>query len=99
MRTCVERLIALPLIDSVTLRGEINFIESTLENLRSEGTISNDASLDGGAIQGGLSTLSNMVDLGISRMEAQEHLRDLLVRGMKLDEAHPGLDGAVESSR
>lgn len=99
MRTCVERLIALPLIDSVTLRNEINFIEHTLDQLRSDGAISNDAFLDAGAIQGGLNTLSNLVDLGISRKEAQGHLRDLLVRGIKLDEAHPDLDGAIESSR
>jgi hypothetical protein len=40
-----------------------------------------------------------MVDLGIDRSEAQDHLRGLLVRGIKLDEAHPGLDGAIESAR
>jgi hypothetical protein len=99
MRTCVERLIALPLIDSITLQNEIRFLETTLESLRDASVISSDAFLDGGAIQGGLSTLSNMVDLGIDRSEAQDHLRGLLVRGIKLDEAHPGLDEAVESSR
>jgi hypothetical protein len=99
MRTCVERLIALPLIDSITLQNEICFLETTLESLRDGGVISNDAFLDGGAIQGGLSALSNMVDLGIDRSEAQDHLRGLLVRGIKLDEAHPGLDGAIESAR
>ncbi|MDP6906454.1 MAG: hypothetical protein QF440_03450 [Candidatus Thalassarchaeaceae archaeon] len=99
MRTCIERLIALPHVNSITLREEILFIESTLESLRIEGVISNDAYLDAGAIQGGLSMLANLIDHGITRQESQEHLRGILARGDKLSIVYPDLDSTVEKRR
>ncbi len=54
MRTCVERLISTQKIDASIVREEIQFLESTLETLRINQQISNDAYLDAGAIQGGL---------------------------------------------
>ncbi len=99
MRTVIESLIALPHVDSITLHNEINFIESSLESLRIDAAITNDAYLAAGAVQGGMSMIRNMVDAGISREEVQNHLRDLLMRAIKVDEAHPELDGAINSRR
>jgi hypothetical protein len=99
MRTVIESLIALPHVDSITLHNEIVFIESSLETLRSDDAITNDAYLAAGAVQGGISMIRNMLDAGISRDEVQTHLRDLLIRAIKLDEEHPELDGAINSRR
>lgn len=99
MRTCVERLIALPLLNVIALRSEIGFLEGALDTLRHNGTISNDAYLDAGAVQGGLAMLANLLDLGVPRKEQQDHLRQLLARASKIGEAHPELDQALESMR
>lgn len=99
MRTCVERLISNQNIDASIVRDEIQFLQSTLESLRLDLKISNDAYLDAGAIQGGLSMLSNLIEHGISSDEIQQHLRDILARGVKLDLVHPDLDGAIELCR
>jgi hypothetical protein len=99
MRTIIETLIALPHVDSTTLNNEVVFVESCLETLRCDSVISNDAFLAAGAVQGGLSMIRNMIDAGISRDEVQGHLRDLLMRAIKLDEAHPEIDGAINSRR
>ncbi len=99
MRTCVERLISTQDIDASIVRDEIDFLQSTLESLRVNQKISNDSYLDAGAIQGGLSMLANLIDYGISSDEIQQHLRDILARGVKLDLIHPDLDEAIESSR
>ncbi len=99
MRTCVERLISTQKIDASIVREEIQFLESTLETLRINQQISNDAYLDAGAIQGGLSMLANLIDYGINADEIQQHLRDILTRGSKLEQIHPDLDAMIESCR
>ncbi len=99
MRTCVERLISTQKIDASIVREEIQFLESTLETLRINQQISNDAYLDAGAIQGGLSMLANLIDYGINADEILHHLRDILTRGSKLEQIHPDLDAMIESCR
>ncbi|MEE3083191.1 MAG: hypothetical protein VX320_03760 [Candidatus Thermoplasmatota archaeon] len=99
MRTCVERLISTQNIDASIVRDEIQFLESTLETLRINQQISNDAYLDAGAIQGGLSMLANLIQHGIESDEVQQHLRDILSRGSKLEQIHPDLDAMIESCR
>ena len=50
MRTCIDRLIAQPRLGGQLVRQESEFIANRLDILRHEGTISNDAYLDSGAI-------------------------------------------------
>jgi pantothenate synthetase len=99
MRTCVERLISTQNVDASIVRVEIQFLESTLESLRINQQISNDAYLDAGAIQGGLSMLANLIEHGIENDEIQQHFREILTRGAKLEQMHPDLDAMIESCR
>ena len=99
MRTCVERLISTQNVDASIVRVEIQFLESTLESLRINQQISNDAYLDAGAIQGGLSMLANLIEHGIENDEIQQHSREILTRGAKLEQMHPDLDAMIESCR
>ena len=99
MRTCIDRLIAQPRLGGQIVRNESEFIANRLDILRHEGTISNDAYLDSGAIQGALEYLANLVDIGVSQSELQDLLRDQLARATRLEEAHPGLDAAIEMGR
>jgi hypothetical protein len=99
MQTCIDHLIAQPEIDAPTVRSEVDFLEQSLSQLRHDGTISNDAYLDAGAIEGGLAMLANLLDLGISRNEVNDHLRQLHERAGRINEAHPSLDKAVEARR
>jgi hypothetical protein len=99
MRTCVERLISTQNVDASIVRVEIQFLESTLESLRINQQVSNDAYLDAGAIQGGLSMLANLIEHGIENDEIQQHFREILTRGAKLEQMHPDLDAMIESCR
>ncbi|PXY70831.1 MAG: hypothetical protein CXX83_00265 [Methanobacteriota archaeon] len=99
MQTCIVHLLGQPHIDAPTVRSEVDFLEQSLTQLRHDGSISNDAYLDAGAIEGGLAMLANLLDLGIPTSEVQEHLRQLHERAGRIHEAHPTLDGAVEARR
>ncbi len=99
MRTCIDRLIALPRIDSPSVRNESEFILGRLEQCRQEGSISNDAFLDAGVIQGGLDMIANHIDMGVPQSEIQELLRGQLSRAERLNQKHPNLDKAVEAGR
>ena len=63
------------------------------------GTISNEAFLDAGAIQGAFELLGTLVEMGVSQKEIIQELRNTLDRAKRLEEKHPGLDFAVESGR
>ena len=99
MRDTINRLAGLAHLDSNSVSEEIDFLETALEQLRQQGDITNDAFLAAGAIQGGLAMLGGMIDLGISRGEVQEQLRQLLERADRVSESHPGLDEAIEERR
>jgi len=99
MRTCIDRLLALPDIDAPSLKGEVHYLAGRLEELRMHRTISNEAYLDAGAIQGAIELVANMIDMGVPQSEIQEHLRSTLHRANRIETKHPGLNWAVESGR
>ena len=84
-------------IESSTVRQLIETLSNALDSLRSDGTISNDAYLDAGAIQGGMMMIANLIDAGIDRNELSHHMSALISRSNHVEEAHPGLSAAVES--
>ncbi len=84
-------------IESSAVRDLIDSLANALDSLRSDGTISNDAYLDAGAIQGGMMMIANLIDAGIDRNELSQHMSALVSRFNHVEEAHPGLSSAVES--
>ena len=84
-------------IKSSAVRDLIDSLANALDSLRSDGTISNDAYLDAGAIQGGMMMIANLIDAGIDRDELSQHMSALVSRFNHVEEAHPGLSAAVES--
>ena len=72
---------------------------STIETLRYNGTITNEAFLDAGAVQGAFELIGTLIEMGVSQKEIQQELRNTLERAKRLEEKHPGLDFAVESGR
>ena len=99
MRTCVDQIISLPHIAGPRIRKESEYLSQQLETLRLNGTISNEAFLDAGAIQGAFELLGTLVEMGVSQKEIIQELRNTLDRAKRLEEKHPGLDFAVESGR
>ncbi|MDG1539473.1 MAG: hypothetical protein P8Q40_06055 [Candidatus Poseidonia sp.] len=99
MRTCIDLLLALPHIDAPRMKGEVNYLAGRLEQLRLQRSISNEAYLDAGAVQGAIEMIANMVDMGVPQIEVQGQLREQLDRAQRLESKHPGLNWAVESGR
>lgn len=99
MRTCVDQILALPHIAGPRIRKESEYLSQQLETLRYNGTISNEAFLDAGAIQGAFELIGTLVEMGVPQKEILQQLRDTLDRAKRLEEKHPGLDFAVESGR
>jgi hypothetical protein len=99
MIASLERFVKLDPTCMDEIESERNFIRDTLEVLRATGEISNDAFLDAGTIQGGLSLLLNLLSQGISEKEAFEQLRSLKARAEVLNEIYPDLDRKVENMR
>jgi hypothetical protein len=99
MHTCIDSLIASENLDAEMIKQEVIFLQETLENLRLNGTISNDAYLDAGSVEGGLNMLASLIELGVSAAEIQDRLRQLHERAGRIDEAHPSLGPAVAACR
>ena len=99
MRTCIDLLLALPHIDAPKMKGEVNYLAGRLEQLRLQRSISNEAYLDPGVVQGAIEMIANMVDMGVPQIEVQGQLREQLDRAQRLESKHPGLNWAVESGR
>ena len=76
-----------------------DFVRDSLEVLRATNEITNDAFLDAGTIQGGLSLLLNLISQGISEDEASSQLEGLKSRARLLEEKYPGLDQKVKTLR
>ena len=88
-------------IKSVTadlIRSRIESLVDALDVLRQDGTITNDAYLDAGAIHGGLMMLSNLIEVGIDRTEVKRHMEDLISRAQRVEEVHPGLMASVDAA-
>jgi|TARA_B100001996_G_scaffold345470_1_gene301859 hypothetical protein len=99
MITSLERFANLGPSSINDLEMERDFIRDTLEVLRATGEISNDAFLDAGTIQGGLSLLLNLLTQGITEAEASLQLNSLKERAVSLSRSYPELDSKVESMR
>ena len=99
MRTCIDLLLALPHIDAPRMKGEVHYLAGRLEQLRVQRTITNEAYLDAGAVQGAIEMIANMVDMGVPQIEVQDQLRQQLHRAQRIETKHPGLNWAVESGR
>ena len=99
MITSLQKFDMLDESSATAIELERDFIRDTLEVLRGTGEISNDAFLDAGTIQGGLSLLLNLISQGISQDEAKIQLNSLKDRAIALDNKYPGLDDKVEKIR
>jgi hypothetical protein len=99
MKTVLERFADTNLLNVDVLNLEVNFLKNSLEVLRVTSRISNDAFLDAGIIQGGLSLISNLLEQGISVEEANSQLSRLIIKSNALMETYPELDNMLESMR
>jgi len=88
--------------DSLTsqiVSNEVEFLSETLGNLRDSGEISNDAYLDAGGIQGGLSLIASLIDQEVSDDEIQMQLDRLITRALRISTNYPEMDGKIENYR
>ena len=95
IRMCSEK----ETITSDIVNLEVNYISNTLELMRDAHRISNDAYLESGLIQGGLSVISSLLEQGITDLEIHSLLNTLLERTKALDKKYPDLNGIIESYR
>jgi hypothetical protein len=86
-------------LDNELVNSEVNYISSTLELMRDVQQISNDAYLDSGSIQGGLSVISSLLEQGISDSEIDSLLNTLFERAKILNSKYPKLNKLIESYR
>tara|TARA_B110000444_G_scaffold30606_2_gene25898 strand:- start:44414 stop:44713 length:300 start_codon:yes stop_codon:yes gene_type:complete len=99
MKTILESFGDINLLKVDKLNSEVNFLKNSLEVLRVTSRISNDAFLDAGIIQGGLSLISNLLEQGVSVDEAKLQLSRLIIKSNALMETYPELDILLESMR
>ncbi len=99
MKTILERFEDINLLTVDILNLEVNFLKNSLEVLRVTSQISNDAFLDAGIIQGGLSLISNLLEQGVSVEEANLQLSRLKIKSNALMQTYPELDDMLESMR
>ena len=99
MITTLDRIESLSDSSIGMIEKQRDFVRDSLEVLRGNGQISNDAFLDAGTIQGGLSLLLNLISQGITEDEAFSQLEQLKTRAHLLEEKYPGLDEKVENLR
>ncbi len=88
--------------DSLTsqiVSNEVVFLSETLGNLRDSGEISNDAYLDAGGIQGGLSLIASLLDQNVSDDEIRMQLEQLADRARRISVNYPDIDGKIEYHR
>jgi len=88
--------------DSLTsqiVSNEVVFLSETLGNLRDSGEISNDAYLDAGGIQGGLSLIASLLDQNVSDDEIRMQLEQLVDRAIRISANYPDMDGKIENHR
>ena len=88
--------------DSLTsqiVSNEVEFLSEALGNLRDSGEISNDAYLDAGSIQGGLSLIASLIDQEVSDDEIQMQLDQLITRALRISTNYPEMDEKIENCR
>lgn len=99
MQTLIRRFENLETIDIEVLEEEIIFLAKNLEILRITDKISNDAFLDAGMIQGGLTTISNLLSQGLKTQDVKGQLKRLKDKAIALGDSYPELDQLIESMR
>ena len=99
MQTLIRRFENLETIDLEVLEEEIIFLAKNLEILRITDKISNDAFLDSGMIQGGLTTISNLLSQGLKTQDVKGQLKRLKDKAIVLGDSYPELDRLIESMR
>ena len=99
MQTLIRRFENLETIDLEVLEEEITFLAKNLEILRITDKISNDAFLDAGMIQGGLTTISNLLSQGLTTQDVKGQLKRLKDKAIVLGDSYPELDQLIESMR
>jgi len=86
-------------LTSEIVSNEVEFLSETLGNLRDSGEISNDAYLEAGGIQGGLSLIASLIDQEVSDDEIQMQLDQLITRALRISTNYPEMDGKIENYR
>ncbi|OUV69647.1 MAG: hypothetical protein CBC89_00170 [Euryarchaeota archaeon TMED129] len=99
MQTLIRRFENLETIDLEVLEEEIIFLAKNLEILRITDKISNDAFLDAGMIQGGLTTISNLLSQGLKTQDVKGQLKRLKDKAIVMGDSYPELDQLIESMR
>ena len=99
MITSFDRIESLEKTSIPDIQTEIDYLRDTLEVLRATNEISNDAFLEAGSIQGGLSLILNLISQDIPEEEANSQLESLKERARTLEQSHLGLDDKIESKR
>ena len=95
----MNRLHTYDLLTSQIVSNEVAFLSETLGNLRDSGEISNDAYLDAGGIQGGLSLIASLLDQNVSDDEILVQLEQLADRARRISVNYPDMDGKIEYHR
>ena len=93
------RLHEYELLTSQIVSNEVGFLSETLGNLRDSGEISNDAYLEAGSIQGGLSLIASLIDQEVSDDEIQMQLDQLITRALRISTNYPEMDQKIEGYR
>tara|TARA_B100000749_G_scaffold258331_1_gene228334 strand:- start:432 stop:734 length:303 start_codon:yes stop_codon:yes gene_type:complete len=99
MKTSMNRLHEYELLTSQIVSNEVGFLSETLGNLRDSGEISNDAYLEAGGIQGGLSLIASLIDQEVSDNEIQMQLNQLISRALRISTNYPEMDQKIEGYR
>ena len=99
MKTSMNRLHNHDSLTSQIVSNEVEFLSKTLGNLRDSGEISNDAYLDAGGIQGGLSLIASLIDQDVSVDESQMQLDQLITRAIRISTNYPEMDEKIEYYR
>ena len=99
MKTSMNRLHEYGLLTSQIVSNEVGFLSETLGNLRDSGEISNDAYLEAGSIQGGLSLIASLIDQEVSDNEIQMQLNQLISRALRISTNYPEMDQKIEGYR
>ena len=88
----MNRLHTYDLLTSQIVSNEVAFLSETLGNLRDSGEISNDAYLDAGGIQGGLSLIASLLEQNVSDEEIRVQLGQLADRAKRISSNYPDMD-------
>ena len=95
----MNRLHTYDLLTSQIVSNEVAFLSETLGNLRDSGEISNDAYLDAGGIQGGLSLIASLLEQNVSDEEIRVQLGQLADRAKRISSNYPDMDKKIENHR